>query len=596
VLILKGADGSLRYSMYRTTTELLFVPMSAEVRGPVKTFIDVLGQRGGQAAGSLLVLMTLSLTTNEVAVAVLAAISAGTWLYLILKLKPHYLDLFRQTLKEDITATKIDFPTLDVASLETLLSTLNSTDDRRVIAALDLLAAQNKLRVVPGLILYHPSPPVVEHALELFAAAGRDDALPVIDRLLTDQNESLRTASLRARATLLSEEDMLRQASNDPSEMVRVTAAAGLVAGGWTTISEAQPQLDAVVARADTATRIALANAIRALPSREFKSLLHGLAAITNTDVQLAAIRAMQSLGDPEFTSVLMGLLTHRALRADARDTLITLGPPALAAVGAALGDTSLPHAVRRHLPHVMAAFGTPQASAMLLRRLLEETDGMVRFKILRAIGRMRTLNDQLPLDNRALRTSIDQNIASAFRFMRWKQACKKELARIPTHLIEHHRILVGLLEDKQAHTLERLFRLLNLQANDDEFLRVYRGLQSQRREAQASSRELIEYLVQPPHRRSILALIDDLHDRTQEHRLDNDNQIPSFEQALGELLESGIESLSSLAAHELGGLRIVRLRQALASIEPLTASHEAIIRKAATALDAADPSEDLHG
>jgi HEAT repeat protein len=596
VLILKGTDGSLRYSMYRTTTELLFVPISAEVRGPVKTFIDVLGQRGGQAAGSLLVLLMLSLTTNEVAVAMLAAVTAGTWLYLIFKLKPHYLDLFRQTLKEDITATKIDFPALDVASLETLLATLNSTDDRRVIAALDLLAAQNKLRVVPGLVLYHPSPQVVKHALELFAAAGREDALPIIDRLLDDANESVRTASLRARVTLMSDEDLLRHALRDPSEMVRATALVGLVAGGWIPFEAAQPELAAVVREADASTRIALANAIRALPSREFESLLHALAAIPDSNVQLAGIRAMQSLNDPEFTAVLMDLLQHRALRAESRDALVALGPPALAAIGATLGDRNLPHAVRRHLPQVIAAFGTPQASAMLLRHLLEETDGMVRFKILRAIGRMRTLNNQLPLDSRAIRKSIDQNIASAFRFMRWKQACAIEMARMPADLLDYHRILVGLLEDKQAHTLERLFRLLNLQANDDEFLRVYRGFQSQRREAQAGSRELIEYLVQPPLRRSVLGLVDDLFDQTGERRLDSESQAPTFEQVLIELLESGIESLSSLAAYELGSLRIVHLRETLASVKPLSASHEAIIQQAASALDSPVSDETFHG
>lgn len=584
-LALKAIDGGLRYSMYRTTTELLFVPISAEVRGSVKTFIDVLGQRGGQAGGSLLVLLTLSLTTNEIAVAVLAAVVAGAWLYLVFELKPHYLDLFRQTLKENVTATKIEFPALDVASLETLLATLNSPDDRRVMAALDLLAAQSKLRVVPGLILYHPSPPVVKHALELFVGAGRDDALPVIDRLLADQNDSVRAASLRARTTLMADEERLRAGLEDPSALVRSTALVGLVHGGWMSFEEAEPDLHALVRQADRATLIALASAVRALPRLDFRSLLLDLAGMDDVDVRLAAIRAIRALGDPQFTSVLMQLLTRRALREEARDSLVALGAPALAAVGAALVDTDVPHAVRRHLPHVIAAFGTPQASAVLVRHLLDEPDGMVRFKILRALGRMRTLNDQLPLDGRALRRSIDDNVESAFRYRRWKQACAAAEAKIPPAIAPYHRMLVELLADKQAHTLERLFRLLNLLANDQEFLRVYRGFQSQRREARAGSRELVEYLVEPTLRRAILALVDDL-EAPAAAGAEAGGSVPTLEQALGELIGSRVESLASLAAYEAGALGFASLRERLAAVTTFSASHAAIVRDALAALD----------
>jgi HEAT repeat protein len=591
-LILKGADGSLRYSMYRTTTELLFVPMSAEIRGPVKTFIDVLGQRGGQAAGSLLVLITLSLTTNEVVVAILAAICAGAWLYLVFKLKPHYLELFRQTLKENITATKIDFPALDVASLETLLATLNSSDDRKVIAALDLLAAQYKMRVVPGLILYHPSPLVVRHALELFVADGREDAIPVIDRLLSDQDESVRTASLRARTTLMPNEALLRNATTDPSAMVRVTAAVGLVAGGWMPYSELAPAFHEILDQDDQATLVALAKAIRALPSPDFKLLLRRLAAADDTEVQLAAIGAMRALGDPEFTAILLELLARRALRSAARDALVALGPAALAALGTALADTKLPHALRRHVPQVIAACGTPQASALLMRHLLGEADGMIRFKILRALGRMRAVNDKLPLDHLGLGRSIEQNIESAFRFMRWKRACSAETVRVPAHVEPYHRMLVELLADKQAHTLERLFRLLNLQANDEEFLRVYRGFQSAKREARAGSRELVEYLVQPHIRRAILTLADDLDDPSAAVGSDENGRIPTFEQAIRELLESGIESLSSLAAYMAGMLGWDQLRPALERIDAQSESQSAIVQAAIAALSAAHPRE----
>jgi AAA family ATP:ADP antiporter len=59
--LLKGADGSLRHSLQRTGSELLFVPLSRSAREPSRALAGGAGQRGGQALGSLLALCSISL-------------------------------------------------------------------------------------------------------------------------------------------------------------------------------------------------------------------------------------------------------------------------------------------------------------------------------------------------------------------------------------------------------------------------------------------------------------------------------------------------------------------------------------------------------
>jgi ATP/ADP translocase/HEAT repeat protein len=596
VLLLKGADGSLRYSLYRTTSELLFVPVSAEIRGRVKAFIDVVGQRGGQAAGSLLVLLALSLTRSELAVAAIAMLSAGAWLYLIVKLKPDYLNLFRETLQEDITATRIDFPALDMASLETLLSTLNAPDDRRVVAALELLAAERKLGVVPGLILYHPSPAVVSTALELLAGAGRTDVVPIIDRLLGSTDGRLRAACLRARAVLLADQEPLQRFAADEEPAVRATALTGLVAGGWRSIESVRRDLDSLMQHGDADVMLTLASAMRALPSPHFKQLLQTLAVREEPAIQAETIRAMRALCDPAFTTTLIALLPHRQLRPELRDTLVALGPAALSMLGDALADAALPHGTRRQIPRAIAAFGSPQAAAILLHRLLQEPDGMIRFKILRALGKMRTTNSKLPLDRKLLRQAIDQNLGSAFRFMHWRQALEQSAAKLPADLAVYHEMLVELVKDKQTHTLERLFRLMNLEANDEEFVRVYRGLESRRREAVAGSRELIEHMLEPPLRYSVLELVDDLYDPASREAAEWQRGGASHSDILRQLLDSGNESLSSFAAYEIGALGLRGLHGAIERAQSLSPSHRSILEDAAARLGAGGTTEPLHG
>ena len=578
-IALKSVDGSLRYSLYRTTMELLFVPISAEVRGRVKMFIDLVGQRGGQAAGSILVLAVLSLTTNEIAVGVVAVITAGAWLYTVIKLKPYYLDLFRETLREDLTATRIEFPALDVASLESLIYTLNSSDDRQVIAALDLLANQEKIKVVPGLILYHPSPEILIHAVDLFAEAGRTDALPMIDRLTSHPDPEVRAASLRGRTVLAADPARLWSALEDPSECVRATAAIALVSSGESTLDKIDARLGNMLDGKDPGVMLAIAETVRELPARAFDTVLLDLAKSDVAEVQLATVRAMRAIGDPIFTGALSRLLQYRPLRNEARAALVALGPGALAGLSEELGDSTLPHAIRRHLPQTIAAFGTPQAAAVLLRHLLEEDDGMIRFKVLRALGRMRSMNAALSLDNKTIRQSIEQNLEAAFRYMRWRNSLEQHSGTIAGDWSEYHKLLIDLLHDKQSHTLQRLFRLLNLSAFDEEFLRIYRGLHSRRREARASSRELIEHIIEPEKARQILKLIDDLFEPAAKPETERRSASTSdWEKTLAELFASGIESLSSLAALEIGKLRIAALKPALEAAVPLSASHAELI------------------
>ena len=49
-LVLKAFDGTFRHSLHRTSIEVLYVPLAGAWRARAKGFIDIVGQRGGQAA------------------------------------------------------------------------------------------------------------------------------------------------------------------------------------------------------------------------------------------------------------------------------------------------------------------------------------------------------------------------------------------------------------------------------------------------------------------------------------------------------------------------------------------------------------------
>lgn len=427
-VLLKAVDGGLRNSLHRTGAELLFVPLSARLRTRVKSVIDIVGQRGGQALASLVILLLLSLSSSAPVFAALASVAATVWLMLSLGLRQHYLDVFRVSLNDEIAAARWELPALDLDGLELLVAASGSPDEMRATAALDLLVCYGRSKVISTVLLRSEQPSVACRTLEIFAADGRRDAIDAVRSLSAHPDLTVRHAAARALEVL------------DPS-----------------------PE------------------------------------AIQSSDVTRV---------DPGAMGQQLASLADRRRRPAARAALASGGNENLEFLLDRLEALDVPHEVRRQIPDVIGAMGTAPAAAVLVSHLTIETDGMVRFKILRALGRMRRRQPQLPMDINALRHEREKGLQTARRLMAMRRALADASGGDPTI----RSLLEGLLQDKQAHALERVFRLYNLESRNQDFFRVFRGLQSRRRELNAGARELLEHLLSAEDAHRLLELVDDLH------------------------------------------------------------------------------------
>lgn len=399
VLGLKVVDGSLRYSLHRTTMETLFVPLTRELREQVKNFIDVLGQRGGQAIASVLILGALLLPGWEMVIASMLLALTWAWIRTAMEIRRDYLDIFRSTLSNTRPDASLEFPDLDLVSLETLIERLNSTNDREVLAAMDILAEKGKVRLIPLLILYHPSESVVIRALDLFSADGYEAISDVVERLSKHDSGSVRASALRARSHLRPDVNrQLNEFLDDPSPVVRATALTTLVAANWIEGPDAVKALRAIADSAEPDELHALLVSIVDQPQPVYAELLLHLSPTAHDPraAQLVA-RAMGRIRDPRFIDALIGMLPLRAVREPARLALLEFGEEALLRLDECLGDPECPQNVRRHLPRTIHRFDAARASEMLMRRLLDMDDGLVRFKILRALGGLRSREPSLP-------------------------------------------------------------------------------------------------------------------------------------------------------------------------------------------------------
>lgn len=583
-VVLKGLDGVLRYSLHRTSSELLLVPVPDGVRERIKPTVDLLGLRGGQAVASLgiLALVAVNLADAVTLGAVIMTLSVA-WLALAVTIRRRYLDVFRETLRAGGLGSGIELPALDLNALETLFAGLNSSRDAEVLASLELLAEQHRELLIPALILYHPSSEVVLRALAIFQSMKRVDFVPIADRLNNHPDREVAAAALRARTAVVPDQRLLQERLEDSCAQVSVTALVALMARNWISREDARRRLEDIAQARSWQTAAELARAIRdvAGPRREggafedlFDEMLIRIAQgvanmrsagcafedpvpppttfsfeVVPPDVRVLTevARAMEVRRNSSFLPVLVDMLSRHELRSTARSAIVKI-PGALSFLDRSLVREDVPRGVRVHVPRTVAMFEPLRAVPILEAHLIGEHDGAVRFKVLRSLVRMRKSDPTIALDDIVLQEAVSMNLRHAIELQRWQRALTERAVLTPGGTNAAHHLLVDLTRDKEVHATQRLFLLLGLIYHED-FDDVWRGLRSSDPTRRASSLELVENIVEPPLRQDVLALIGD--------GVDADEPAASYEATLREIYEHDSETMRALAEYRAAELGI---------------------------------------
>jgi AAA family ATP:ADP antiporter len=510
MLVLKTLDGGLRPSLYRVGTELLFLPIGPAERRVVKPSIDALGQRGGQALASLLLLALPLLPARHQmgAATVCLALVAVAWVQATVVLRRRYLERFQQELGEGrVTTTSIG--RIDLASAEVLVAGLGSSSVREVLAALDVLAGSGRLGLVPALILYHPDPIVVRSALRLLSRSERPDVDALLPFLLRHPDDQVRAMAAERWASSGHAPDALRVALDDPSPRVRASALIALsaTAGG----RDAQESLVAIAAGPDLQSRRALAWAIGNAPRPDLLPIIETLFLSGDVETRRELLRSAPGLPTPppEFVSQLITLLVEPALRPGVRDALVSIGTPALLELERLLLSPDTPYALARELPASIATFPAEPATGPLVSRLVQARGGLDRFRSLRALNQLRRTHPRLPLDRGALESALEIELKSVFR----NRVLRLAGADLGIGLKDGHgpagTLLLDLLRDRERRGIERTFRVLNLMLPGEGLEQVYLGIRSEDRRRRDAAREVLVELLRARWREPVLALLD---------------------------------------------------------------------------------------
>jgi len=464
-------DQSLRYTVDKTTREILYMPLPGEIKYEAKPFVDVTCDRFAKGVMAVLLLILISpwgLNLGWQKLSFVSLTLTVIWFFVAQRARRGYQAAFRQSLQaREIKPAEVRLAVADLSTIESLIQELASADASRVLYAIDMLESLDKRNLITPLLLYHESPAVRARALGLVAATLPSDAarwLPAIQRMMADESPQVRAAAVGALSELRDENvnDLVRPYLHDTNTRIAMTAAMVLACSNLEEdVAAAEGALRNLVSDTrDSAapTRREFAIALRYVTTPRFRRLLIPLLNDTNSEVVEEAMRTVRQLGIADFIFVptLISLLRNRRLKSDCRRLLVGYGEPILNILGHFLREPEEDIRVRHQVPAVIARIGGQRAMDILVGGLAEQ-DGALRFKVLAAIETLHRADPHIYMN----RETIEALLLKEEPHISYCRALSRELSRFEQS--PKDSLLARALAEKTARAEDRIWRFLGL-------------------------------------------------------------------------------------------------------------------------------------
>ncbi len=580
VLVLKSTDQVLRYSIDKSTVELLYLPVAPGLKMQVKSFIDTVIWRAGDGLAGIGVLIFATYmhisarNLSWVSVVLLAAWLAGAVIA-----RREYVATLRSTVQRHrIDTQRATAPVLDRSTTGIIEPKLSSEDPRDVLYAIDLLAMERDQTVHPKLreLLHHPSAEVRYKALVLLHAAGDGSIIPKVRDLLRDPDLGVRTEALLflSRFANLDPLSTIEELGDFPEFSIRSGVAAFLAHPGPNqSLDAVHVILDQMVAGQSgdcSRSRREAARLLGELPDG-FERHWHTLGNDSDPDVVREVFRSAAKLRNCGFIPKIMARLADPSVGTDAANALAAYGDIVLDPIRDRLAGLNTPSEIRNQLPGVLLKIGTESAAQVLVENLMQ-SEPTLRFRIISALNKLQRQASTIQIDSETVESILAAELLGHYRS---HQVLHRLAAMHDDHASQA-------LHKSMAHERERIFRLLALAYPRHDLHSAYVGVQSKDHVVHDHALEFLDNVLKPQLRKILVPLLDSEYSAEERARLADRllrAGVPDEETAVELLITSDDPWLRTCGAHAIGALGMSSLARHL---EPCLAAHDRDLREAA--------------
>jgi len=573
-LLLKGVEGSLRYSTFKSGLETLYVPINPQVRDRTKPFIDTVADRLPTGLAGLLLLWLATWPLPRIkGASIVNIVLVALWILLIWRLRKAYLNEFRLGLeKRTLIVPSSDLLGSEAASRTMIFETMQSKDERVVLHAL----SQTEDAKDPSLVTYftsllhHPSPQVVSASLRNLRKHHGPQVLQAAENLAKNASPEIRREALRYLLEQAPDKvEQLRKLLTEGDLQLRAVAIAlalsGDVPGTEKAISDTllDALFDQTGDEAEMARR-ALARSIGRLDLPHRRDDLPKLLRDPKPSVVSAAMIAAGRLQIMQHVPLLMGNLENRHFRHAARTALALYGEKVIPQLIKILNDAKEPLNMRLRIPKILGMIPT-QASVENLFDAFPEAENLLKEQILNALDSLRRAapHENLKFSSEKITNLLLSQAERAFRLAAIARALTGRGAHSTDGMNIEGRagqLLVRALREQWERRRRWVVLLLGLLYDREDMDGVYRGLRSTQPRVRAHTIEFVDNLLEGKIKTHIFPLIDDIamENVAQEGEKLLQLKINNSKQALSALVDLNNPWLSACAIHALAETKTV--------------------------------------
>lgn len=513
-ILLRGGDGALKYSLDKTGRELLMLPVPLELKRRTKIFIDIFVDRWFRGlAGAILLLCTLVFGLSIKWLSPIIFILLAIWLVMVFMMRKEYVNSFRTALeKRTIDLSEIRSNINDPSTVNSLIVSLASTNDRQVVYALELLASVKDVELKWPLkpLLNHRSSEIRLKALEVLHTHGDKTLITDVEKLLDDMSTEVRCEAIffLCRQSECGITETLKKYLHNPNRKI-VTAAVACIAKHGTE-SEKKLLTEDIVqelmsdeSRDGEMGRILLARVFGTIDTPIFNTYLDKLLNDSSQKVVKEAIDSIGQAKDIKYVPWLIDRLADKIYRGNARAALAAFGTSTFETLKEFLLDKRVRFIIRKNIPGVIRKIPV-QESVNLLTACLPEAEPSLKYYIVKALNNLRINYPDLNFDSRQLEFILFSEAKSYYEIYHVLITCGQ------TGEDSGLKLLKRALYEKQQQNLEIIFRLLGLVYPPQDIYSAYQGLVSGKKLLHANAIEFLDNLLRSDVKKYIIPILDE--------------------------------------------------------------------------------------
>ena len=479
-LAIKASDKSLSFSINQYIRELLYIPVSPELKYKAKIFIDMFLNRFAKGIGALILMIFIFLPPdpwqNRVQiVSIIAVVFIIAWVFANLKVSKEYTNIVKQKLEMKWDrGDKVVAEKMDVDYTKLVFDTIESRDRSSVLYAMNLfdLIKQDKLTPeVRKLISYKADERRVSSYGGLFES-GETTLVPETDDMLSEEVLGKEVKEIMSL-------DVYQEVMKGYIDKVLVDETG-----------------DTETSKMEVAKAIGLMESHSPL-AQKLEELLED----ESPEVSKYAIESAARLKRREHVPGLIYKLHNPLTREDACTALEKYGERIVGTLSDYLGDSDEDVGLRKEVASVLARIPIQDSADFLAWELAEDNEDMDP-ELIDALDRIRSGKPDIQVQEEIIKTKIFKEIKKYYQILIKFYDAKSKAKKVK---------MSEQLSENLAASMMNIFKLLGLIYSHEDIFRAYQNIRTATKDSVDYALELLDNILPKEIRDVVFPLIEDL-------------------------------------------------------------------------------------